>query len=262
MLCSSLIQDCHRCNNSSTCLECQEEAGLIDNDTCVNINIIEENKNYYKDEKTNRYISCSIMDNCNTCESRTECTSCLDGFILSNNLCNKINNDNNDNNDNQKNQNNEINNNDFNKEVGEKSNNIPTNIIINNEKNNNIIQNISDHNKNSEKIYINNVTPNILNDVEKQINYKNIYNEKDKIIKFEKHQIFPYIKDTNLKENNNIFKEDKKSNEYNGNEKMFTNDGNEKMLTNDGNDNIRDRIISIKENEEAEGSAPPPILGM
>ena len=43
---------------------------------------------------------------------------------------------------------------------------------------------------------------------------------------------------------------------------MFTNDGNEKMLTNDGNDNIRDRIISIKENEEAEGSAPPPILGM
>ena len=173
-----------------------------------------------------------------------------------------INNDNNDNNDNQKNQNNEINNNDFNKEVGEKSNNIPTNIIINNEKNNNIIQNISDHNKNSEKIYINNVTPNILNDVEKQINYKNIYNEKDKIIKFEKHQIFPYIKDTNLKENNNIFKEDKKSNEYNGNEKMFTNDGNEKKLTNDGNDNIRDRIISIKENEEAEGSAPPPILGM
>ena len=91
MLCSSLIQDCHRCNDSSTCLECQEEAGLIDNDTCVNINIIEENKNYYKDEKTNRYISCSIMDNCITCESGSVCTSCQEGFILNDNkLCHKI----------------------------------------------------------------------------------------------------------------------------------------------------------------------------
>ena len=97
MLCSSLIQDCHRCNDSSTCLECQEEAGLIDNDTCVNINIIEENKNYYKDEKTNRYISCSIMDNCITCESGSVCTSCQEGFILNDNkLCHKIDEDDDD----------------------------------------------------------------------------------------------------------------------------------------------------------------------
>jgi len=94
--CSSLIKDCHKCNETSKCYECQEDSALIDNDTCLKKTEIEEKKNYFKDETTNRYISCSIMDNCNTCESRTECTSCLDGFILSNNLCNKINNDNND----------------------------------------------------------------------------------------------------------------------------------------------------------------------
>ena len=94
--CSSLIKDCHKCNETSKCYECQEDSALIDNDTCLKKTELEEKKNYFKDETTNRYISCSIMDNCNTCESRTECTSCLDGFILSNNLCNKINNDNND----------------------------------------------------------------------------------------------------------------------------------------------------------------------
>ena len=71
-------------------------SALIDNDTCLKKTELEEKKNYFKDETTNRYISCSIMDNCNTFDSRTECTSCLDGFFLSNNLCNKINNDNND----------------------------------------------------------------------------------------------------------------------------------------------------------------------
>ena len=94
--CSSLIKDCHKCNETSKCYECQEDSALIDNDTCLKKTELEEKKNYFKDETTNRYISCSIMDNCNTCESRTECTSCLDGFILSNNLCNKINTDNND----------------------------------------------------------------------------------------------------------------------------------------------------------------------
>ena len=39
------------------------------------------------------------MDNCITCESRTECTSCIDGFIINNNLCHKINNNDNNNDD-------------------------------------------------------------------------------------------------------------------------------------------------------------------
>ena len=96
--CSSLINDCHRCNESSTCLECQEQAGLIDNDTCLDKKIIEESQNYYLDLETKRYISCSIMDNCIKCDSGTVCTSRQEGFNLNNNhLCSKI--DTNNNND-------------------------------------------------------------------------------------------------------------------------------------------------------------------
>ena len=53
--------------------------------------IIEENKNYYKDEITEKYISCSIIDNCISCESSTKCISCKNGFSVNNNyLCEEI----------------------------------------------------------------------------------------------------------------------------------------------------------------------------
>ena len=87
VLCSSAIKDCERCNDTATCYSCQDEAGLIDNDTCVNKTILEQNKNHYYDEKSKRYISCSVMDNCITCDSSTVCTSCQAGFVLSGNLC-------------------------------------------------------------------------------------------------------------------------------------------------------------------------------
>ena len=96
--CSALIQDCQRCNDSSTCLECQGDSALIDNNTCANKTEIEENKNYFKDEKTNMYISCSVMDNCVTCASSTDCTSCKNGFTLNNKKC--VNNNENGKNDN------------------------------------------------------------------------------------------------------------------------------------------------------------------
>ena len=94
--CSSLIQDCHKCNDSSTCFECQDNAALIDNDTCIPKEIVEENDNYFIDNKTNKYISCSIIDNCITCESSTKCTSCKNGFNLNNDICIEIINDNNE----------------------------------------------------------------------------------------------------------------------------------------------------------------------
>ena len=87
VLCSSAIKDCERCNDTATCYSCQDEAGLIDNDTCVNKTILEQNKNHYYDENSKRYISCSVMDNCITCDSSTVCTSCQAGFVLSGNLC-------------------------------------------------------------------------------------------------------------------------------------------------------------------------------
>ena len=95
--CSDLIKDCHQCNDSSTCYNCQEGAGLIDNDTCINKTILEESKEWFIDEGTQRYVSCSVISNCITCDSSTVCTSCKSGFSLNNNICNEIvNNDDND----------------------------------------------------------------------------------------------------------------------------------------------------------------------
>ena len=97
MPCSSLIQDCNRCNDTQNCFECQEGAGLIDNNTCLSEATIEQEHNYYKDEITHKYISCSVMNNCITCSSSTICTSCQTGFkINNNNLCEKIDNSNDD----------------------------------------------------------------------------------------------------------------------------------------------------------------------
>ena len=95
--CSSLYQDCNRCNDTHKCIECQEGAGLIDNNTCLSKATIEEEHHYFKDEITNKYISCSVMDHCITCSSSTICTSCQTGFkINNNNLCEKINESNDD----------------------------------------------------------------------------------------------------------------------------------------------------------------------
>ena len=86
--CSSLIQDCNKCSNTDTCFECQDEAGLTINKTCVNEALFEENHEYYKDEN-NKYVSCSIMPHCRTCNSDSACISCQEGFVLNNNQCNE-----------------------------------------------------------------------------------------------------------------------------------------------------------------------------
>ena len=69
----------------------------IANDTCLQKRIIEENENYFKDEISNKYISCSILDNCIKCKSKTECISCQEGFFINNNICEKIESDKNKN---------------------------------------------------------------------------------------------------------------------------------------------------------------------
>ena len=88
--CSSLIKDCNRCNNTETCYECQGETALIENNTCIQKEIVENNNNYFKDNTTNKYISCSIIANCITCESSTKCLSCKEGFNVNNNICTSI----------------------------------------------------------------------------------------------------------------------------------------------------------------------------
>ena len=84
-LCSSMINDCIKCYNSLH----------ASNNTCLSKILIEENENYFKDEINNVYISCSVLDNCIKCKSKTECTYCKEGFVVNNNICKKINDENN-----------------------------------------------------------------------------------------------------------------------------------------------------------------------
>ena len=87
ILCSSLIKDCYSCTGLDSCSQCQDGAGLTEDDACVNEAEVEEKHDYYKDEITNKYISCSIMSHCLTCNSSSVCTSCEAGFNLDNNKC-------------------------------------------------------------------------------------------------------------------------------------------------------------------------------
>ena len=94
--CSELISLCHKCNNESTCTDCGTDGSLDINDKCASNDQI-QNNNYYLDETTNKYVSCSIINNCLTCSSNTICISCNPGYILNNDKkCDKINEDDDD----------------------------------------------------------------------------------------------------------------------------------------------------------------------
>ena len=82
-----MIKDCDRCHNSNTCFKRQENADLLENDTCISKEIIEQEKNFFKDKTTNKYISYSIMKHCLSCKSGTEYIKCEEGFELNNNKC-------------------------------------------------------------------------------------------------------------------------------------------------------------------------------
>ena len=90
-----MIEGCNSYIDAENCLTCQEGAGLKEDNTCVNLETIEEKQNYYKDENTNKYISCSTLANCITCISSSVCTSFQEGFSLENNRCGEKNDDDN-----------------------------------------------------------------------------------------------------------------------------------------------------------------------
>ena len=79
--CSSLIEDCNKCNDDNTCFECKDGSGLTKNNNCINISMVEEKHDYYKDEN-NIFISCLTLDHFLTCISSSVCTSCQEGFTL------------------------------------------------------------------------------------------------------------------------------------------------------------------------------------
>ena len=93
--CSILINNCNKCTNNETCIKCEERFQIEQNDKCVSENLINENY-YYKDEESNKYVNCGIIENCLTCTSETKCISCIEGFEIVDDKCQKIINQEND----------------------------------------------------------------------------------------------------------------------------------------------------------------------
>ena len=103
--CSDLINLCHKCDNETTCTVCGSDGALEENDKCIDKTLV-ENNNYFINETTGKYVSCSIINNCIKCSSSTKCLDCQEGFELKNNICQSTsggsNTDNNNNNDDNK----------------------------------------------------------------------------------------------------------------------------------------------------------------
>ena len=93
--CSDLISLCHKCKNENTCIECINEGALLENDSCIH-NVFILNNSFFKNETSQKYVSCSIINNCIKCTSDTECILCNEGYYIDNNKClrNLINDDN------------------------------------------------------------------------------------------------------------------------------------------------------------------------
>ena len=94
-LCSQKIQGCDRCESGNACIECNSDYQLDENDKCFYSSLI--GTKYYLDPNTGKYASCTKIANCQECISSTGCTKCQNGYILNNDLCEKINEKNNDN---------------------------------------------------------------------------------------------------------------------------------------------------------------------
>jgi len=85
-LCSKKITGCNKCNDGNTCLECNSEYGLDENNKCIPLS---QRAKYYLDPITLRYVSCSKIENCDECSSLTQCLKCKSGFKLNNSICEK-----------------------------------------------------------------------------------------------------------------------------------------------------------------------------
>ena len=88
--CSDLIQLCYKCENEATCIECNSNAFMEENDKCISSELV-NNKYYYLNEATIKYESCSKIDNCLKCTSNDVCILCKDGFTVNNDsICERV----------------------------------------------------------------------------------------------------------------------------------------------------------------------------
>ena len=89
-LCSDKIKGCDKCTDGSTCISCKEDFDLNENNKCVHISI--SMLKYYFDPDIGKYVSCSKIENCEECTSKTECTKCQNGYEMKegDSICEKI----------------------------------------------------------------------------------------------------------------------------------------------------------------------------
>ena len=90
-LCSDKIKGCDKCTDGSICISCKEDFDLNENNKCVHISILM--LKYYFDPDIGKYVSCSKIENCEECTSKTECTKCQNGYQMKegDNTCEKSN---------------------------------------------------------------------------------------------------------------------------------------------------------------------------
>ena len=79
--CSSLISECNKCSDRTTCTECLGDAKLEEHNICIPNSDVIANL-YYLDVTINKYASCSKISQCKTCLSSTNCLQCNDGYVI------------------------------------------------------------------------------------------------------------------------------------------------------------------------------------
>ena len=84
-LCANAIKGCEKCENSQTCIECNNVYELDENNKCIHTSLTLSK--YYLDATTGKYVSCTKIENCDECSSATKCTKCVNGFEIIDNIC-------------------------------------------------------------------------------------------------------------------------------------------------------------------------------
>ena len=84
--CSAFINECDRCTSKETRIKCVDGYETGENGECISVDEINQ-QNYYKDEETQKYIKCDIIDYCVKCSSGEKCLECQEGYNLINDIC-------------------------------------------------------------------------------------------------------------------------------------------------------------------------------
>ena len=84
--CSKAIENCDKCKNKSSCIECKVGFYLLDDDklNCHNDSL--DIDKYFTEDEGKTFISCSkAIENCDKCRNKSICLECNDGYLYNQN---------------------------------------------------------------------------------------------------------------------------------------------------------------------------------